>query len=43
MDLHHIANRSSVRLENGNIVIHGLLRLLLNAVAGPPAIFVVSP
>jgi len=38
MDLHSIANRSPVRLENGNNVIHGLLRLLLNAVADQPAI-----
>ena len=37
MDLHHIAKRSSVRLENGNNVINGLLRLLLNAVADQPA------
>ena len=37
MDLHHIAKRSSVRLQNGNNVINGLLRLLLNAVADQPA------
>lgn len=37
VDLHHIAKRSSVRLENGDNVIDGLFRLLLNAVTDQPS------